>query len=234
MCAYHHYLQHPESEPLYTYGKVLIVQELKLHRSLICSNCQVQLSTVKHMTTRCGNSTWCYSSFFYSLYCQMISSSRLFILSVLCKVCERSFFTVLTPDNWFNGQSTSSRKRKQEEKEYNTGDYSETDYQSSSTSLLTCGEEFSRFCLSHAFQHIDRGNLLQSCNLSVRIIDITNSVKCLSPINLMSYSAALLFSLYECRNLLFYFRKYYGSSFHLFKNAKNHFKNLFVDALFNL
>ncbi|CAH8834647.1 unnamed protein product [Trichobilharzia szidati] len=242
MCAYHHELQHPQGEPLYTYGKVLIVKDLKIHHSLICSNCQIGFSTIEGFTQHCIDSTRCDSSFFSSLFhCQtsLPSSQSVIILSVLCKFCERSFSTVLTPEAWFTAQSTtgSSRKRKhpppeqqQEEEEWNTENYSKTDYQSSSS--VSCGKDFSRFCLSHAFQHIDRENL-QSCHLSLRVIDISKSVECrLPPIHGISHSTTtvLLFSLYECKRLVLYLKKYYGGSFYLLKDAEKHLKDLLAQA----
>ncbi|CAH8834641.1 unnamed protein product [Trichobilharzia szidati] len=241
MCAYHHELQHPQGEPLYTYGKVLIVKDLKIHRSLICSNCQIGFSTIEGFTQHCIDSTRCDSSFFSSLFnCQtsLPSSHSVIILSVLCKFCERSFSTVLTPGAWFTAQSTtsSSRKRKhpqqqQQEEEWNTENYSKTDYQSSSSSV-SCGKDFSRFCLNHAFQHIDRENL-QSCHLSLRVIDISKSVECrLPPIHGISHSTTtvLLFSLYECKRLVLYLKKYYGGSFYLLKDAEKHLKDLLAQA----
>ncbi|CAH8876061.1 unnamed protein product [Trichobilharzia szidati] len=216
MCAYHHALQHPQGKPLYTYGKVLIVQGLKIHRSLICSNCQTGFSSIRGFTKHCIDSPQCDSSFFSLFHCQTsLPSSHSVILSVLCKFCERSFSTVLTPENWSTAQSTSSsssRKRKRQQHQ--------TD---------SCGKDFSRFCLRHAFQHIDRENL-ESCNLSLRVIDISKSVEYLPPINAISHSAVLLFSLYECKRLVLYLEKYYGTSFHLFQRARKHLTDLFEQA----
>ncbi|CAH8443131.1 unnamed protein product [Schistosoma turkestanicum] len=214
ICAYHHCLQHTKNQSLFTYGKVLNVRSIQIRKPLVCPGCQQYFHTSDKILNHWIDSSRCDSPFLTILN-NNDCLNPCYILSVSCNICQRTFTTVPSLEVEANHPG---QKRKYPSKRENT-------YRSPAT----WAKNFGRFCVSHAFEHLNESRF-PSCSLNMRVISVPKSVNSLPPITSANYPNRLHFSLSECKRLISYLENCEWK-YHLLRQAQESFRNFFVDAM---